>query len=42
MGALGFILDAAEGERSWRLAEYVKRGGYAALKKNGVDGRGSR
>ena len=33
MGALGFILNAAEGERSWRLAEYVKRGGYGALKK---------
>ena len=33
MGALGFILNAEEGERSWRLAEYVKRGGYSALKK---------
>ncbi len=33
MGALGFILDAEEGERSWRLAEYVRRGGYSALKK---------
>ena len=26
MGALGFILNAEEGERSWRLAEYLKRG----------------
>ena len=33
MGALGFILNAEEGERSWRLADYVKRGGYSALKK---------
>ncbi|MBI3141169.1 MAG: NADH-quinone oxidoreductase subunit NuoF [Rhodocyclales bacterium] len=33
MATLGFILDREEGERSWRLAEYVKGGGYAALKK---------
>ena len=33
MGALGFILNAEEGERSWRLADYVRRGGYRALKK---------
>jgi NADH-quinone oxidoreductase subunit F len=33
MGALGFILNAEEGERGWRLAEYVGRGGYTALKK---------
>jgi len=33
MGALGFILDAEQGERKWRLGEYQKLGGYAALKK---------
>ncbi|MDR2240104.1 MAG: NADH-quinone oxidoreductase subunit NuoF [Zoogloeaceae bacterium] len=33
MDTLGFILDAEQGERGWRLAEYVQRGGYAALKK---------
>ncbi len=33
MAGLGFILNAEEGERGWRLDAYQKRGGYAALRK---------
>ncbi|MDE2354559.1 MAG: NADH-quinone oxidoreductase subunit F, partial [Betaproteobacteria bacterium] len=27
------VLGGLDGERTWRLAEYVKRGGYEALRK---------
>jgi len=33
MTSIGFILNAEEGERNWKLPEYIARGGYAALKK---------
>ena len=33
MTSKGIILSGLEGDRTWRLADYVQRGGYAALKK---------
>ncbi|MGC3964100.1 MAG: NADH-quinone oxidoreductase subunit NuoF [Rhodocyclaceae bacterium] len=32
------VLDGIAGEKTWRLDEYVKRGGYAALKKIFAEG----
>lgn len=34
----GVVLDGIAGEKTWRLDEYVKRGGYAALKKIFAEG----
>ncbi|MBL0284737.1 MAG: NADH-quinone oxidoreductase subunit NuoF [Zoogloea sp.] len=33
MSSQGIILSGLNGDRTWRLAEYVQRGGYEALKK---------
>lgn len=33
MSAQGIILSGLDGDRTWRLADYVQRGGYNALKK---------
>ena len=33
MSSQGIILADLDGDRTWRLADYVKRGGYEALKK---------
>jgi len=33
MSSQGIILSGLNGDRTWRLAEYVQRGGYDALKK---------
>src|SRR5574343_598975 len=33
MTSQGIILSGLDGDRTWRLADYVKRGGYDALKK---------
>lgn len=33
MSAQGIILSDLDGDRTWRLADYVQRGGYNALKK---------
>ncbi|GAA5181179.1 NADH-quinone oxidoreductase subunit NuoF [Niveibacterium umoris] len=33
MSDKAFMLSGLDGDRSWRLADYVKRGGYAALRK---------
>ena len=33
MTVQGIILSDLDGDRTWRLADYVKRGGYEALKK---------
>lgn len=33
MSSQGIILSGLDGDRTWRLAEYVQRGGYEALKK---------
>lgn len=33
MTSKGIILSDLDGDRTWRLADYIKRGGYAALKK---------
>jgi NADH-quinone oxidoreductase subunit F len=33
MSFQGIILADLDGDRTWRLADYVKRGGYEALKK---------
>jgi NADH-quinone oxidoreductase subunit F len=34
----GVVLDGIAGENTWRLDDYVKRGGYAALKKIFAEG----
>lgn len=33
MNAQGIILSGLDGDRTWRLKDYIKRGGYDALKK---------
>lgn len=33
MGVQSIILDGLDGDRTWRLADYERRGGYSALKK---------
>ena len=33
MSAHGLILAGTDGERTWRLQDYIARGGYSALKK---------
>ena len=33
MSTQGMILAGCDGDRAWRLQDYVARGGYSALKK---------
>ncbi|NMG15777.1 NADH-quinone oxidoreductase subunit F, partial [Aromatoleum bremense] len=33
MSARGLILAGVDGDRTWRLQDYIGRGGYSALKK---------